>query len=175
MGADLGEPETRSGAHAIAGTPSPSRYLRPGWFTRRVFNPLIAGLTRAGLSVWGSRELRVRGRTSGEWRATPVNLLTVGTDRYLVAPRGETQWARNLRVAGDGELRVGRRHEAFRATEIADDDKPPILREYLRRWKAEVGIFFGGVSAKSSDEELRRIAPDHPVFRVEPATGEART
>ena len=145
---------------------SEPRYVEPGWFTRNVFNRAVAALTRAGVSVWGSRELRVRGRTSGEWRTTPVNLLTVDDGRYLVAPRGETQWVRNLRVAGDGELRVGRRTEAFRATELPDDEKVEILRAYLKRWKAEVGVFFGGVSAKSSDDELRRIAPNHPVFRL---------
>lgn len=149
---------------------SSPRYVRPGWFTNHVFNPIIAGLTRLGLSVWGSRQLRVRGRKSGEWRTTPVNLLTIEGDRYLVAPRGETQWVRNLRAAGEGELRVGRRAERFRATELPDDDKPPILRPYLKRWKAEVGVFFDGVSAKSSDEELRRIARDHPVFRIEAAS-----
>jgi deazaflavin-dependent oxidoreductase (nitroreductase family) len=106
----------------------------------------------------------VKGRTSGEWRTTPVNLLTVGGHRYLVAPRGVTQWVRNLRVAGSGELRVGRRTEPFHATEIADDEKVAILRAYLTRWKAEVGVFFDGVSGNSTDEELRRIAPDHPVF-----------
>ena len=78
---------------------SPARYVRPGWFTRHVFNPIVAGLTRAGISVWGSRQLRVRGRTSGEWKSVPVNLLTSEGERYLVAPRGETQWVRNLRVA----------------------------------------------------------------------------
>jgi deazaflavin-dependent oxidoreductase (nitroreductase family) len=146
-------------------------YQRPGWFTRNVFNRLIALLTRLGVSVVGSRELRVRGRKSGEWRTTPVNLLTIGSDRYLVAPRGQTEWVKNLRVAGTGELRVGRRVEEFEATEIADDDKPEILRDYLRRWKFEVGVFFGGVDAKSSDEDLRRIAPDHPVFAIKaPAT-----
>ena len=143
-----------------------NRYVKPGWFTRKIFNPAVAGLTRMGISVWGSRQLRVRGRTSGEWRATPVNLLTVEADRYLVAPRGETQWVRNLRVAGEGELRVGRRTEAFRATELGDDEKVEILRAYLRRWKAEVGIFFDGVSAQSPDSEIRRIAPNHPVFRL---------
>jgi hypothetical protein len=148
---------------------SPPRYQRPGWFTQHVFNPTIAFLTRRGLSVWGSRELRVRGRTSGEWRAVPVNLLTYEDTKYLVAPRGQTQWVRNLRVAQTGELRVGRRTEAFRATEIADADKVPILRAYLKRWKAEVGVFFGGVSAKSSDDELLGIAGDHPVFRIETA------
>jgi deazaflavin-dependent oxidoreductase (nitroreductase family) len=132
-----------------------------------VFNKSIAALTRAGVSVWGSRELRVRGRTSGEWRTTPVNLLEFEGARYLVAPRGVTQWVRNLRVAGGGELRVGNRVETFTATEIADADKLPVLRAYLKRWKMEVGVFFDGVDAKSSDDELRRIAPLHPVFRVE--------
>lgn len=143
------------------------RYVRPGWFTRHVFNRIVAALTRAGVSVWGSRELRVRGRTSGEWRSTPVNLLTYEGERYLVAPRGETQWVRNLRVAGEGELRVGRRRESFQATEVADEAKPDILRAYLRRWKAEVGVFFGGVGAGSPVEDLRRISSDHPVFRIE--------
>jgi deazaflavin-dependent oxidoreductase (nitroreductase family) len=147
--------------------PEPARrYVEPGWFTRNIFNRVIAGLTRLGVSVWGSRELRVRGRTSGEWRTTPVNLLTLEGERFLVAPRGETQWVRNLRVAGGGELRVGRRTESFEATEVPDDDKIEILRAYLKRWKAEVGVFFGGVSATSPYTELRRIAPDHPVFRI---------
>jgi deazaflavin-dependent oxidoreductase (nitroreductase family) len=148
-----------------------THYQEPGWFTRHVFNPTVALLTRAGISVWGSRELRVRGRTSGEWRTTPVNLLTLDGQQYLVAPRGLTQWVRNLRVAGTGELRVGRRTEAFHATEVPDAEKEPILRAYLKRWKAEVGVFFDGVSADSPEAELVRIAPDHPVFRVETTSG----
>src|SRR5687768_2681837 len=92
------------------------RYVKPGWFVRNIFNRFVAALTRVGLSVWGSRELRVRGRTSGEWRTTPVNLLAFDGGRYLVAPRGETQWVRNLRVSGRGELRLGRRTEPFSAT-----------------------------------------------------------
>lgn len=151
----------------MADSEAEPRYVRPGWFTRHVGNPAVALLTRAGISVWGSRELRVRGRTSGEWRTTPVNLLAYEGVRYLVAPRGVTQWVRNLRVAGEGELRVGRRTERFRATEVPDEQKPPILRAYLKRWKAEVGVFFGGVGGDSSEDELRRISPDHPVFRVE--------
>ncbi len=153
----------------MAASESESRYVRPAWFTKHVFNPIVALFTRAGVSVWGSRELRVRGRKTGEWRTTPVNLLTYEGDRYLVAPRGVTQWVRNLRAVGEGELRVGRRTEAFRATELPDEEKPPILRAYLKRWKAEVGVFFGGVGADSSEEELRRISPDHPVFRIEAA------
>ena len=145
------------------------RYVVPGWFTRRVFNPTVALLTRLGVSVWGSRELRVRGRTTGEWRTTPVNLLTLDGGQYLVAPRGQTQWVRNLRVAGAGELRVGNRTDDFVATEVDDADKVPILRAYLKRWKMEVGVFFDGVGPDSTDEQLRAIAPDHPVFEVQPA------
>ena len=142
------------------------RYVKPGWFTKHVFNAVGAGATRVGLSVWGSRVLEVRGRSSGEWRSTPVNVLTLDGRRYLVAPRGVTQWVRNLRVAGEGRLRLGRRVEPFRATEIADEDKIEILRAYLKRWKAEVGVFFGGVGAGSTDDEIRAIAPNHPVFLI---------
>jgi deazaflavin-dependent oxidoreductase (nitroreductase family) len=143
-----------------------TRYVQPGWFTRHVFNRSIRRLTRMGLSVAGSRELRVRGRKSGEWRTTPVNLLTLDGERYLVAPRGTTQWVRNLRASGDGELRVGRRTEAFHAAEVADADKTPVLREYLRRWGWEVGAFFEGVDKNATDADLERIAPDFPVFRI---------
>jgi deazaflavin-dependent oxidoreductase (nitroreductase family) len=128
---------------------------------------MVAGFTRSGVSLAGSRILEVRGRTTGEPRRTPVNPLTLDQVRYLVAPRGKTQWVRNLRARGEGRLLVGRRVEEFTATEVPYDQKPPILREYLRRWKWEVGAFFGGVGPDSSEEELRRIAPDHPVFRVE--------
>jgi deazaflavin-dependent oxidoreductase (nitroreductase family) len=146
------------------------RYLRPGWFTRNVFNPAVATLTKAGVSVWGSRILQVKGRKTGEVREVPVNVLTFEGNRYLVAPRGETQWVRNIRVAGEGGLRLGSRTERFRAVEIPDRDKIPILRAYLRRWKAEVGVFFEGVGAGSPEQDLRRIASNHPVFRVDPLT-----
>jgi deazaflavin-dependent oxidoreductase (nitroreductase family) len=134
-----------------------------------VFNRAVAVLTRLGLSVAGSRVLEVRGRKTGEPRRTPVNLLTLDGTRYLVAPRGHTQWVRNLRARGEGRLLLGRRAEGFTAVDVPDDDKVPILREYLRRWKWEVGAFFGGVGPDSSDAELRRIAPDHPIFRIERA------
>ena len=144
-----------------------AHYQKPDWFTKHVFNNFVAMCTRLGISVWGSRVLRVRGRKTGEWRSSPVNLLTYQGKRYLVAPRGHTQWVRNIRVAGGGELVLGGRVQRFRAVEIPDDDKVPLLRAYLKRWFFEVGIFFGGVNAESSDADLRRIAPDHPAFRVE--------
>ena len=148
----------------MSGSP---HYKAPGWFTRNVFNRLVAGLTRAGISVLGSRILEVRGRKTGNPHRTPVNVLTLDDSRYLVAPRGNTQWVRNLRVAGEGDLLVGQRREHFCAIEIADGAKREILREYLRRWKWEVGQFFGGVGPESPDADLDRIAPDHPIFSIE--------
>ena len=141
------------------------RYVRVGRGTE-LFNAAVAWLTARGMSLWGSRVLAVRGRRTGEWRTVPVNLLTHGGARYLVAPRGHTQWVRNLRAAGAGELRLGRRTEAFVADEVADADKPEILREYLRRWKFEVGVFFDGIDHTASDEKLLSIAPGYPVFRL---------
>ncbi|WP_333767424.1 nitroreductase family deazaflavin-dependent oxidoreductase [Streptomyces sp. IBSBF 2435] len=142
---------------------------KPGWFTVNVLNRTVAFLTRRGFSVWGSRVLAVRGRKSGEWRTTPVNVLTLDGERYLVAPRGHVQWTHNMRAAGGGRLHLGKKVEEFTAVEVADDDKTPILRGYLKRWKAEVGVFFGGVGPDSTAEELRAIAPRHPVFRISPA------
>jgi deazaflavin-dependent oxidoreductase (nitroreductase family) len=145
---------------------SDSHFKQPGWFTKNVFNRIVAWLTRLGISVWGSRVLEVRGRTSGEWRRTPVNLLELDGQSYLVAPRGVTQWVRNLRASREGRLLIGRRAEPFEAVELPDEEKLPILRAYLKRWKAEVGVFFEGVGPDSSEEEMARIAPNHPVFRL---------
>jgi len=147
-------------------TTSSPRYVTPKNSTN-FFNESVGRLTKLGISIYGSRVLYVRGRKSGEWRSNPVNPLTVDGVRYLVAPRGNTQWVRNLRAAnGEGELRIGRKTERFTATEVGDDAKPPILRAYLKKWKFEVGVFFDGVDAKAPEETLRRIAPGYPIFRI---------
>jgi deazaflavin-dependent oxidoreductase (nitroreductase family) len=146
--------------------PSAPGFQEPGWFTRNVFNRAVAGLTAMGISVMGSRVLEVKGRKSGQWRATPVNLLEVDGARYLVAPRGNTQWVRNMRAAGGGRLKLGRRVEDFKAIEVTGEPAVPLLRAYLRRWKWEVGAFFGGVGPDASDAELLAVVPDHPVFRL---------
>jgi deazaflavin-dependent oxidoreductase (nitroreductase family) len=142
------------------------RYIRPGWLTRRVLNPAVGRLARLGLSPKGLRELRVRGRRSGEWRTTPVNLLELDGRRYLVAPRGTTEWVRNIRVAGGGELRLGRRCEEIAVRELDDVAKPDLLREYLHRWKGEVKVFFDGIDEHATDAQLAELAPGFPVFEV---------
>jgi len=143
------------------------QYRRPGWFTKHVFNKIVAVATRLGLSVWGSRVLEVSGRRTGQARRTPVNLLTFADVTYLVSARGETEWVRNVRAAdGRLDLLLGRRRTHYIAAELADEEKAPVLRAYLERWKAEVGIFFDGVGPKSTDAEVVAIAPKHPVFMI---------
>lgn len=142
------------------------RFQQPGWFTKNVFNRLVAWLARRGVSIAGSRVLEVRERKSGEWRRTPVNPLQFDGQRYLVAPRGNTQWVRNMRVSGGGRLRHGHRTEEFSATEVPESERVPLLRAYLEKWKWESGAFFDGVGPDSSDADLHRIAPDHPAFRI---------
>ena len=151
----------------ITPTPASPHYQRPDWFTRNVFNQLVKGFTRLGISVRGSRVLEHRGRTSGKLHHTPVNLLTYEDSRYLVAPRGDTQWVRNVRSA-DGHLVLilGRRRERCTATEIPVDDSVPILRSYLERWAFETGMFFGGITADASDADWAVEAPRHPVFAL---------
>lgn len=146
-------------------------YKEPGWFTRNVFNRIVAGLTSLGVSVLGSRVLEHRGRKTGEPHRVPVNLLTFEGVDYLVAPRGETQWVRNVRAdEGRVVLLLGKRRDARVATEVLEPAaKVAILRAYLTRWKTEVGVFFEGVGPESSDDEIAAAAPKHPVFRLGPA------
>jgi deazaflavin-dependent oxidoreductase (nitroreductase family) len=140
-------------------------YRKPGWFTQNVFNKLVAVFTKSGISVMGSRVLEVKGRKSGIARRTPVNLLALNGREYLVAPRGETEWVRNVRADGGRlDLLLGSKRRSYRGEEVPDDEKVDVLRAYLKRWKAEVGIFFEGVGPDSSDEQIRAIAPKHPVF-----------
>lgn len=144
------------------------RYLAPDR-AAEIFNRITKWMTARGISVLGSRVLAVRGRKSGEVRTTVVNLFTYEGDRYLLAPRGHTQWVRNLRSAGAGELRLGRRTQHFTPVEIADADKEPLIRLYLRKWAWETGAFFDGLKADSPTADITAAAPGFPVFRIDPA------
>lgn len=147
-------------------TATGQRYLEPDRLTLRLANPIVAGLARIGVSIRGSRVLEVQGRVSGEWRTVPVNPLDIDGHTFLVAPRGHTQWVRNLRAAGTGRLRRGRRRDVFVATELADADKAPIIRAYLTEWAFEVGKFFDGITKDSTDAELAAVAAGFPVFEI---------
>ncbi len=144
-------------------------YRKPGLATRKILNPAVSILMKAGISVWGSRVLEVRGRTSGDPRRTPVNLLEHDGLEYLVSARGNGQWVRNVRAA-DGRLALllGRHRDERTAEELPDNEKSPVLRAYLRKWKSEVGVFFDGVTADSPESDFQRISSNHPVFRLSP-------
>jgi deazaflavin-dependent oxidoreductase (nitroreductase family) len=149
-------------------------YRAPGAVTRHVMNPLVAWMTRRGLRAWGARTLEVTGRRSGQVRTTPVNVLDLAGTEYLVAPRGTTDWVRNVRAAdGRASLRSGRSRRAVVAVELTDAEKPPVLRAYLARWRWEVGQFFDGVGPDATDEELLAVADRHPVFRLADAPASA--
>jgi deazaflavin-dependent oxidoreductase (nitroreductase family) len=144
--------------------PTP-HYKRPDWFTRRVANPFLNFLMRRGIAVSGSRVLEHRGRRTGEAHHTPVNPLTLDGAQFLVAPRGEAEWVRNVRAAdGDVALILGRTRLQRTAVEIPVEERTPVLRAYLQRWKFEVGKFFDGVGPDSTDAEFAAIASKHPVF-----------
>lgn len=144
-----------------------SRYQRPPWIVQHVANPIIAVLAgKLGLDMRGAWVLTVPGRRTRKPHSVPVNLLELNGERFLVAPRGNTEWVRNLRAAGRGTLRKGKQELVFQAEEIPDDQKPPVLREYLRRWGKETTAQFGVRGPDIPDEELRWIAPNHPVFRL---------
>ena len=140
-------------------------YKKPDWFTAHVMNPLLKGIHRLGISVQGSQTLAIRGRKSGEVRTNPVNPFVLDGKTYLLSPRGNTQWVRNLRAAGEGELRSGRKVRHFRATEVPDSEKLPLMRLYMDKWAWEVKGFMG-IEADAPDEEVERVLPDRPAFSL---------
>ena len=125
-------------------------YIRPGFLMQRVVNPLVSAFRLKPM-------LAVKGKKTGEWRTVPVNVLEHDGHHYLVAIRGETEWVRNLRAAGAGEIRHGARVERFRATEIPVEERPPVIAAYRAQWEREVTAQF----KKLPD------AADHPVFRID--------
>lgn len=143
----------------------PTRYEEPNRAARAA-NVVIRWLADAGISIAGTRALRVRGRKSGKQRAVVVNLLTVDGVDYLVSPRGNTQWARNVRAAAVVEVGPRWRRHRVCATEVDDAAKPDLLRRYLSRWYWQVKDYVAGLTPDSSDEEFRAAAPTIPVFAL---------
>ncbi|MCZ0730537.1 nitroreductase/quinone reductase family protein [Mycolicibacterium iranicum] len=141
------------------------RYDQPGWGAR-IFNEAIRRLAEVGISIQGSTAVQVRGRTSGRLRGVVVNVLTVEGRRYLVSPRGNTQWARNARSAGEVEVGPRRRSRTHGVVEVPDSAKPDLLKPYLDRWYWQVKGHIGGLTPRSTREEMNRAAPSIPVFEL---------
>ena len=132
----------------------------------RAANELIRLLAEAGISIAGTRALRVRGRKTGKRRGVVINVLTVDGSDYVVSPRGNTQWARNARSAGVVEMGPRWRSRDVRISEVADDTKPQLLKRYLDRWYWEVKGHIGGLTPQSTADEIRSAAPSIPVFEL---------
>ncbi len=143
----------------------PVRYDEPHG-AAKVANTLIRWLADAGISIAGTRALRVRGRKTGQVRSVVVNVLTVGDVDYLVSPRGNTQWARNVRAAGAVDVGPSWRRRSLRATEVVDTAKPELLKRYLDRWYWEVKGHIAGLTPDSGEDQLRAAAPSIPVFAL---------
>ena len=141
------------------------RYDAPN-VAARAGNELIRWLAEAGISIAGTRALRVRGRKSGKRRGVVINVLSVDGRDYVVSPRGNTQWARNARSAGVVEMGPRWRSRDVRIAEVADDTKPQLLKRYLDRWYWEVKGHVGGLTPQSTHDEMRSAAPSIPVFEL---------
>ena len=142
----------------------------PGIRARSLNRLVLVAVGRLGLPVPGTWILHSLGRRSGRCRATPVCLAEVGGGRYLVSPRGETGWARNLRARPDCELRRGGARVRLRATEVAGEERAVVVAEYVRRYGWLTGRFFDLRRRRPSAAEVAREAPRHPTFRLEPRT-----
>jgi len=142
-----------------------TRYDEPNR-TARAANQLFRWLAEAGISVAGTRALRVRGRKTGKLRGVVINMMSVDGRNYVVSPRGNTQWVRNARVAGTVEMGPRWRSREVRLSEVADEAKPTLLKLYLDRWYWEVKGHIGGLTPQSTDDEIRAVAPSIPVFEV---------
>jgi deazaflavin-dependent oxidoreductase (nitroreductase family) len=140
-----------------------TRYEEPNRLAR-AGNTVIRWLAESGISIAGTRALRVRGRKTGKPRTVVINLLSIDGVDYLVSPRGNTQWARNVRAAGDVEMGPRWRRQRVVATEVDDAAKPEVLKRYLERWYWQVKGYVAGLTPESTNEQFVAAAPSIPVF-----------
>ena len=139
-------------------------YNKPTALTKFI-NSTVRQLASIGLSPRDTVAVRVRGRKSGKMRSNVVTYVEHDGARYLVAPRGTTEWVRNVRAAGGEASLKRRRAQAVRLVEVPEEQRAPIIRSYLQKMPALVQREFG-VEPDAPDADIQRIAPRHPVFRI---------
>lgn len=145
-------------------SPNSEHYERPSAIA------VFANKVMGKLATWGFGpsymvQLTVRGRKSGKRYSTPVNLLNVDGNEYLVAPRGTTSWVRNARAAGEVTLTQKRNSQTVKLEEVPNAAKPPLLKAYLEQYKSAVQQYFA-VQAGAGVSEFEAIVDKHPVFRI---------
>ncbi len=134
----------------------------------RVFNRIFGFVVGLGWGFSYNYLLQVRGRKSGKVYSTPIDLLEMNGKRFLVAPRGRTQWVRNAEAAGEVTLKRGKLQQRFRLRVLSDQEKPEVLKAYLDQFKREVQSYFP-VPAGSSVETFRELVQSYPAFELIPA------
>jgi hypothetical protein len=132
----------------------------------RLINRLSAGMIKAGVAASYAHILTVRGRTTGRLLSTPVDVITIGQDRWLVGAYGPTNWTRNARAAGEVTLRRGRRSQRYTVSEPNPPDAVPVLREYITRIRVTRPYF--DATKDSPDDAIMAELATHPVFRLTP-------
>ena len=132
----------------------------------RLINRLSSGMIKAGIAASYAHILTVRSRTTGRLRSTPVDVITVGQDRWLVGAYGPSSWTRNARAAGEVTLRRGRRSQRYTVSQPGTADAVPVLREYITRIRVTRPYF--DATPDSPDDALMAELGTHPVFRLTP-------
>jgi deazaflavin-dependent oxidoreductase (nitroreductase family) len=141
-------------------------YHKPGAFAR-AFNRLFTWLFARGMGGKHNVTIEVKGRKSGQPRRTAVNIVEYKGQRYLVAPRGNTEWTRNVKAAGGEAALVHGKPEPVMLVDVPVPERPPIIQTYLQENAMSTKASFG-IDPKSPIEEFERIADRHPVFRITP-------
>lgn len=134
----------------------------------RLFNRVFGWLVGLGLGLPHNYLLEVRGRKSGRTYAMPVDVLTHGDTRYLVAPRGRTQWVRNAEASGRVTLKKGSRRAEYQLRALGDEEKPAVLKAYLDRFRLTVQRYFP-LPAGSPVNDFVSLAARYPVFELIPS------
>ncbi len=147
-----------------------TEYKKPGTVTR-LMNGTLGLAVKLGMSPQGAQLLTVRGRKSGKNMTTPVNPMQFEGAEFLVSPRGNTHWTRNLRASRQGSLRLGRKKRVVRVVEeLTEEAKPPVLLAYLERWAGVTKDHFGIAWPNPSEDDITRVCARTPMFKIETAT-----
>jgi deazaflavin-dependent oxidoreductase (nitroreductase family) len=145
--------------------PTPPPIFQEPTPIEKIFNRTFGFLVGLGLAPAYCYLLQVRGRKSGKLFSTPVNLIELKGKRFLVAPRGRTQWVRNAEAAGEVTLKKGSTRLRFRLRPLSDTEKPEILKIYLDTFKSQVQRYFS-VAAGSPQDAFVSVLESHPAFEL---------
>jgi len=136
----------------------------PWWL--KYANRLVILLNQLGLSIGTMHILSIPGRKTGKMRSTPVSVLRVNGERYILTGM-ETGWVKNARAAGWGMIAYGRKKERVILTELPVEERPAILREFPVQVPGGVKFFERLLDLPNDPETFAQAAPQCPVFRLD--------